>query len=709
MLTKRLGWIFGSVTLGAFFLWALLVVAFPPLVERGFAHLVAGFLPDQPFSCTVRRLGVTGAEFEDIVLGNPENPAIRIDTLRLNYALTGLLSRHVESLSMDGLRIHGQWLDHRLVLDGFSRSEETVSSSGPSALSLPVTIGRLGIDRGLIRCGLGDRTEHWPFRLQLEEDERRDGDESIGPITGLVVLQPDGHELAVTFRAELVDGALRFQVKTDDLPLDVLAAFLGHDVTGRLHGDVEGQVGLSPFVIHALELRSEIERFEVRGERKCWLLQGAGEANELPLVLSVTVRDGKWRLASNGLALRAPIEVMAPELVGEGVLTEDGGVSAGSLRLARILINGQDLGGFFLEAEKQVDVVVFTGNHASAILEGMIFEIKGEAGFSQAGGFGGVLHVFAPKQKFIARNPERLLPGSSAFTLTGELELKAALSLNEGKRGGRLQFQLMDARLEHPASEFVALGLELSLAFPDLFQFRSPPAQPLQIALVKLGRLAFSDGRFAFQVESPDSLLLETGVFGWSDGRVLFDPLRLSTIRQDYEVTLRCERLSLARLFDQLDVRRAEGEGELDGTISVKVTDGRLRTVDGLLGSAPGEGGRIRLQDAGVLTTGVSSESPQFAQLDFAGEALKDFRYNTARLALKGQGDDLLLQIKLDGQPVHPLPFSYDGRLGGFVRQREGQTGGLIHPVHLDINLRLPFETILEYGGDLRKLHKMTR
>ena len=174
-------------------------------------------------------------------------------------------------------------------------------------------------------------------------------------------------------------------------------------------------------------------------------------------------------------------------------------------------------------------------------------------------------------------------------------------------------------------------------------------------------------------------------------------------------MTLVCDRLSLASLLAQLGVQRAEGEGILNGRIPIAVVDGRLRFVDGLLSSPPGEGGNIRIGDLGLLTAGIPRESPQFSQLDFAGEALKDFRYNSAKLLLSSEGEELLLQIKLDGQPVHPIPFSYNSQLGSFTRLQVGETGGIIHPIRLDLNLRLPFEKIMEYGGGMQKLYKMTQ
>ncbi|MBW6520671.1 MAG: YdbH domain-containing protein [Desulfoarculaceae bacterium] len=709
MVKKRLGWILGAGTLVLLALWAVLWVSLLPLVEKSIEYLVTRSLPDQPFSCTVRRVGISGAELEAIVLGDPEKPALRIDSLQLNYSLSGLLSRHIERLALEGLQIQGEWLDGRFVPDGFSRDDGRAKPTAASDFSLPGTIGQLSINRGLLRYEVDGRTEQWPFRLQFGQENHEDRGDVTAPLTGSLTLQPQGQELAITLKAAVVDQVLSFKVGTHDFPLIFLAAFLGQDLSGSLQLAAEGRVVLSPFAVSSLDLRCKIEKFVMRGENNSWRLNGAGAAGTPPFLVLFSVADGKWHFESNGLALHSPVELMVSELKGEGLLADGGTSLAGSLQLARIMLNGQDLGGLLLSAEQQAEGVLFAGSHESKVLQGMNLKIKGEAGRSPVKGLHGSLQLSAPKQKFTAFNLGRLVQAKQELTLAGEIGLQAAGSFSEGRKNGDFQLQLHNTRLELPASEVVVSGLNLSLALPDLFQQRSLPAQPLSFASAKVGNLVFADGKFAFQVESSTSLLLESGVFGWCDGHVSTESLRLSTSSKEYEITLLCDRLSLADLFAQLGVERAEGEGTLNGRIPITVVDGRLRFVDGLLSSPPGEGGKIRMRDVGLLTAGIPEGSAQFAQLDFAGEALKDFSYNSAKLLLKSEDDDLLLQIKLDGQPVHPLPFRYNSQLGSFTRLQVGETGGIIQPIRLDINLRLPFEKIMEYGGGMQKLYKMTQ
>ncbi len=709
MVKKRLGWILGAGVLALLALWAVQGVSLPQLLEKGIEYLVARSLPDQPFSCTVRRVGISGADLEAIVLGNPEKPALRIDSLQLNYSLSGLFSRHVERLALEGVLVQGEWRDGRFVLAGFSKDKGAAKQSGKSDFFLPGTIGQLILSNGLLRSGVRGRTEQLPFRLRLEQENRQDRGGGIAPLTGSLTLQPEGHELAIALKAAVAEKVLSFKVETRDFPLASLAGVLGQDLTGRLQFSAEGRMGLNPPAISSLDLQCVMEQFALRGENGSWRLNAAGAEDNPPFLFSLSIAEGKWRVESNGLALHSPLELTVSELAGTGVLAGNGGSGSGTLQLARIMLNGQDLGGLLLTAEQQAEGVLFAGSHASKALEGMRVEIKGEVGSSPVNGLHGSLQLSAPRQKFTAFNLGRFVKAEQEITLAGEFGLQAAGAFSGGARSGELRLQLDDTRLELPNREIVVSGLNLSLAFPDLFQQKSLPAQPLSFATAKAGKLAFADGKFAFQVESPSSLFLESGVFAWCDGLVSTQGLRLHSTRKDYEMTLLCDRLRLASLLAQFGVQGAEGEGTLNGRIPISVVDGRVRFVDGFLNSPPGEGGTIRVGDVGVLTAGIPKDTPQFSQLDFAGAALKDFRYNWAKLRLNSEGDELLLQIKLDGQPSRSIPFRYNSESGSFTRLEAGETGGITHPIRLDMNLRVPFQKIMAYGGGMQKLYKMTQ
>lgn len=864
-MVKRLGWALGGGAVALLALGALLWLSLPLLVEKSMEYLVARSLPGQPFSCTVRRVGISGAALEAIVLGNPGKPALRLDSLQLSYSLSGLFARHIDRLALEGVVMQGEWRDGRFVLEGFSGNEAgTGKKSGETDFSLPGTIGQLTVKNGLLRSGVRGRMAQLPFQLQFVQGNRQGMGDGSAPLAGSLTLYPEGQELALVLTGEVAEGVLSFKVGARDFPLASLAGVLGQDLAGSLQFAAEGRLGLKPLAVRFFALHCAIERFFLRGEGNIWRINGAGGAGGAggaageegpPFVFSLVAAEDKFHFTSNGLVVHSPVELTVAELAGAGVLTGDGGSGAGSLllsvrpagqkeegirakgafeagfskqsgwhfslkgasqagknlrpplackafglelkkegsaaltlaasisslalrqdrgrelllpelniaavmpggplgkggqaelhvpevtvrdgqtelrltgvaatlplpggkkggaeagkvRLARIRLNGQDLGGLVLATEQRAEGIGFVGSHTSKALDGVAIKIAGEVSSSTVGGLHGALRLSAPRQKFTAFNLGRFVKAKQEITLAGEFGLQAGGSFKKGGQSGNLRLQLDNARLELPKRGIAVSGLSLSLVMPELFLKKSLPAQPLTFAAAKVGDLALTDGKFAFQIESLTALLLESGRFAWCGGHVSSRGVRLSTARNDYALTLFCDRLSLASLLAQFGMKGAEGEGTLNGRIPLSVVDGRVRFVDGFLNSPPGEGGTIRMRDSGLLTAGIPKETPQFSQLDFAGEALKNFRYNWAKVRLNSEGDALLLQIKLDGQPAQPIPFRYNSQLGGFTRLPEGEAGGVTHPIRLDLNLRLPFEKILEYGGGMQKLYKMTQ
>ena len=91
--------------------------------------------------------------------------------------------------------------------------------------------------------------------------------------------------------------------------------------------------------------------------------------------------------------------------------------------------------------------------------------------------------------------------------------------------------------------------------------------------------------------------------------------------------------------------------------------------------------------------------------MELAREALKDYDYAWAKLRITSEGEDLLLQMQMDGKPARSLPFVYSKEIGGFIKvEAEGQ-GSSFQGIRLDVNFRLPLNKILQY----KDLFKMIR
>jgi hypothetical protein len=89
--------------------------------------------------------------------------------------------------------------------------------------------------------------------------------------------------------------------------------------------------------------------------------------------------------------------------------------------------------------------------------------------------------------------------------------------------------------------------------------------------------------------------------------------------------------------------------------------------------------------------------------MELAREALKDYDYAWAKLNLTSEGENLLLQMQMDGKPAKTLPFVYSKDVGGFVRVDVESEGSRFQGIRLDVNFNLPLNKLLRYK-DLIKM-----
>ena len=294
-------------------------------------------------------------------------------------------------------------------------------------------------------------------------------------------------------------------------------------------------------------------------------------------------------------------------------------------------------------------------------------------------------------------------PGSEGVNVNGKLMLTGDLTANSSGINGSIDLQVQNASVRIKKDKFAVEGIQMSLSFPELPKLRSAAGQHLVFSKISLGDLVANDGRIDFQIESPQSFLIEKTHFIWCDGNVDTQSIRISPGVEDYRITFYCDRLKLAKVLEQFGAATAEGEGAVNGRIPLQYTNGKIRFDDGFLFSTPGNGGKIFLKGTDILTAGIPPNTPQYVQMELAREALKDYDYAWARLNIASEGEELLLQMQMDGKPAKMLPFVYRKDIGSFVKVEAESKGSKFQGIRLDVNFRLPLNKMLQYK-DLMKM-----
>ncbi len=385
---------------------------------------------------------------------------------------------------------------------------------------------------------------------------------------------------------------------------------------------------------------------------------------------------------------------------------------AGKIRAGSILWQGRNFAGISADIRQIGAGLDVSG---TAVVTGLFKKTSGRQGLEipfksyarltendklQAGGEFG----FQPVQISSLDLVPMFLPEVKDLSFSGSLAAEGSIAFGNHHLTSRMTVRMADGQVSLKKGGMTATGIKTTLTLSDLLNPRSLPAQILTIDKLEMNTIQIAEARVKYTVESMESVLVEKSGFNWCGGRVTSESIRISPKTRDYELILYCDRLKLSEVLRQLGSFQAVGEGSLNGRIPIRYANGELSFENGFLFSTPGSGGTIRVTGTEILTAGIPENTPQFAQIDLAREALKQYRYEWAKLQFNTSGENLKVKMEFDGEPEKVLPFVYKKELGSFVRVDASSPGSRFQGIKIDVNLEVPFNRMMKFGTRLNDL-----
>ena len=373
--------------------------------------------------------------------------------------------------------------------------------------------------------------------------------------------------------------------------------------------------------------------------------------------------------------------------------TARGNVSFGGLKYM-----GRELGSMSCQIRQTATGFAFNGRHRNLLLPRVKINFSGESKLFNSEPVEAVARFKISRP---ATAPEldlgKISPGVKGVRAKGDFHLAGDLNLNMNGLSGKIGIDFKNGNVLMGENNLELEGINMSLNFPELPNIRSAPGQQIDFARISLGEFAAQKGRVEFQIESAQSILIEKIHFLWCGGNVETQSMRLVPGVDEYHITFYCDRLNLAQVLEQFGAASAEGQGSVNGRIPLQYSKGQIQFDDGFLFSTPGEGGKINLTGTEILTAGIPPNTPQYVQMELAREALKDYDYSWAKLNITSRGEELLLQMQMDGKPAQTLPFVYNKDIGGFMKVEANAKGSKFQGIRLDVNFRLPLNKLMQY------------
>ena len=366
-----------------------------------------------------------------------------------------------------------------------------------------------------------------------------------------------------------------------------------------------------------------------------------------------------------------------------------------------------DLGAIQADLRQTATGISFNGTLENPVIPELKVKFSGESDFVPAKDYEtrAQWEVFYPPSA-----PEidlgKFLPSAKGFTFKGIFLEQGNVVIGKKGMQATSESSLSDGNLHHRKNKISVEGIQMSLWITDLVKMQSAPGQKLRFMRASVGEIRIENGEIDFQIESPRSVLVEKSHFNWCDGKVDAPAIRFRSGLEAYNLILYCDRLNLAKVLQQFGAASVTAEGELNGRIPLIYQNGKLSFKDGFLYTTPGESGKIRMTDTEILTAGIPPDTPQYVQMELARKALEDYDYSWAKLSLTSEGEDLLLNMQLDGKPAKSLPFVYRKDMGGFAKVEAGVQGSTFQGIRLDVNFRLPLNKIMQYRELIQMIQK---
>lgn len=166
------------VILAAFGALAAIYIYLPVYVEKNLIPDLARKYGISDFQCPVRHIGWRGADLGPLVWGRPDQPALAVDSVRIDYSPRGIYQRRVDQVTVSGLLLAfegqgGQWSVRGLDFSRlpFAPTAEAPSEGAGQGSRAPLTVDRIRIINTRLELHWQDKIARLPVDVEIDSPD----------------------------------------------------------------------------------------------------------------------------------------------------------------------------------------------------------------------------------------------------------------------------------------------------------------------------------------------------------------------------------------------------------------------------------------------------------------------------------------------------------------------------------------------------------
>lgn len=250
-----------------------------------------------------------------------------------------------------------------------------------------------------------------------------------------------------------------------------------------------------------------------------------------------------------------------------------------------------------------------------------------------------------------------LWPAAGDWALTGQFSLDGQVQWRRGQMQPRIRLSVQDAAIKSKAYDVAMEGISGETTISQFAPLTTPGNQPFSIRHATVGKFEGTDGRIAFRIESPGSILIERTQWGWAGGSLYAYAFRIDPAHPAVNLIVYADHLELKQLLPLISSGQASGEGVLYARVPVAVNWPRVTLGEGFVYATGG--GWMKLGETVAVVGDLLDQSdPRFKQQPELSQvktrmmvAMRDFQYDVLKVDFKSDGNKgLVASVQVHGK-----------------------------------------------------------
>lgn len=325
------------VGVGLFFLVSYLL---PGLFESKLISILKKDVGIPEFTMDLRELDLEGANLGPLRLGAPQNPALIVRSIQVDYTPGELYRKQIKKVVASGVELYVEHKNGHWGLRGFdlnkllSRINPVSTKDRVSDSDAPQFPNRIEINNGIFIWAANGKTYRLAFEIDVVAQEDTDH-----ILTATARLYPRGMLVSALANIDLKQNQIAAEFNAADLELlrfaDLFQHIDGLNVSGVASLTTKAQLSLNPFQVSAINgrLKGSTLNLQYKGIH---FQTPSGTANQTqPFSIDFTSpRRGEIDVTLSDLALRAPVAARMSDLALHLNLSETNSEFFGNFNLS---------------------------------------------------------------------------------------------------------------------------------------------------------------------------------------------------------------------------------------------------------------------------------------------------------------------------------------------------------------------------------------